>query len=36
VVQPHAADLLAHLAAAGQYPVVGRGGSWHPSTLSTT
>lgn len=29
------ADLLAHLAAAGKDPVVGRRRTWHPTKLST-
>jgi hypothetical protein len=35
VVFAHTADLLPDLAAADDDPFVGRGGSWHASTLTT-
>lgn len=36
VVLADAADLVSHLAAAGDDPVVGRGGAWHQSTFPTS
>jgi len=36
VVQAYATDLLTHFTAAGDDPVVGRSGTRHPSTLSTS
>lgn len=32
----YAADLLPDLMAAGEDPIVGRGGTWHASTLPTS